>query len=105
MGLVMENNNNSDYERYQRARKQVDDIKGFYGHLASYVLVMLVLAYINLKYIPEYLWFFWPMLGWGIGLICHALFVFNWLPFLSKEWEERKIKAFMEEELNKNKIK
>ena len=101
MEIVMENN--TDYERYRRAKKQVDEIKGFYGHLISFVLVMALLIYINLKYTPEYLWFFWSMFGWGIGLFCHALRVFNWFPFLNKEWEEKKIKQFIEEEKNKKK--
>lgn len=93
----------SEYEKYLKAKKQVKEIKGFYGHLTSYVIVMLALLFINLKYTPEYLWFFWPMLGWGTGLLAHGIAVFNWFPFLSKEWEERKIKQFIEEE--KNKIK
>ncbi len=94
----------SEYERYQRAQKQVKEIKGFYGHLTSYVIVLAILIYINLKYTPEYLWFIWTMLGWGIGLFFHAVRVFDWFPFLNKEWEEKKIRQFMEEEKNKNKF-
>ena len=97
-------NTNSEYERYQKAKKQVNEIKGFYGHLASYVIVLVILIYINLKYTPEYLWFIWTMFGWGIGLFFHAVRVFNWFPFLNKEWEERKIKQFMDEDKNKNKF-
>lgn len=93
--------NNTDYEKYQKARKKVDEIKGFYSHLLSFILVMIVLVYINLKYTPEYLWFFWVMLSWGIGLFFHALKVFNWFPFLNKEWEERKIKEYIAEEKTK----
>jgi hypothetical protein len=101
MELIMELNKN-DIERYQRAQKQVQEIKGFYGHLLSFVVFMLFFLFINLKYSPEYLWFYWPMLGWGIGLLFHGLRVFNYFPFLNRDWEEKKIKQFMEEE-NKNK--
>lgn len=94
----------SEYERYQKAKKQVNEIKGFYGHFTSYVIVLAILIYINLKYTPEYLWFIWTMLGWGIGLFFHAMRVFNWFPFLNKDWEERKIRQFMEEDKNKNKF-
>ena len=80
MGLIMENSN-SEYERYQKAKKQVNEIKGFYGHLTSYVIVLAILIYINLKYTPEYLWFIWTMFGWGIGLFFHAVRVFDWFPF------------------------
>ncbi len=93
----------TDYERYQKAKKQVKEIKGFYGHLTSYILVLTLLIYINLKYSPEYLWFLWTMFGWGLGLFFHAVRVFNWFPFLGKDWEERKIKQFMDEEKNKKK--
>ena len=102
MELIMETNN--DFERYQRAKKQVEQIKGFYGHLTSYVLVMAVLIFINLKYTPQYLWFFWSMMGWGIGLLFHAMKVFNWFPFFNQEWEERKIKEYMDEENKRNKF-
>lgn len=97
-------NSNSEYERYQKAKKQVNEIKGFYGHLTSYVIVLAILIYINLKYTPDYLWFIWTMFGWGIGLFFHAVRVFDWFPFLNKEWEERKIRQFMDEDKNNNKF-
>jgi 2TM domain len=102
MEVIMEANN--DYERYKRARKQVEEIKGFYVHLTVYILVMAGLIYINLRYSPQYLWFFWTLVSWGIGLLFHAMKVFSWFPFLNKDWEERKIKQYMEEEHKRNKI-
>ena len=66
MGLIMEINN--EYQRYQRAKKQVEKIKGFYVHFATFIIIMALLVYVNLKYTPEYLWFFWSMFGWGIGV-------------------------------------
>ncbi len=90
----------TEYEQYQVARKKVEEIKGFYGNLISYVLVNLFLIFINLKYSPEHIWFFWPMLGWGIGVLFHGIKVFNWFPFLGKDWEDKKLKQFMEEEKN-----
>ena len=56
----MESYNREEYDKYQRARKQVDAIKGFYGNLISYVLVNLFLMFINLKFSPDHIWFFWP---------------------------------------------
>ena len=97
MELIMETNN-QEFERYQRAQKQVAEIKGFYGHLLWFVVVMFFFLFINLRYSPEYLWFFWPMLGWGIGLLFHGLKTFNYTPFLGKDWEERKLKEFMDQE-------
>ncbi|HNP32776.1 MAG TPA: 2TM domain-containing protein [Flavobacterium sp.] len=99
MGIIM-NQFNEEYEKYLQAKKQVDEIKGFYINLACYILVNLFLLWINLKYSPEYLWFFWPLLGWGIGLFFHAMKAFNFAPFLGKDWEEKKLKEFMDKEKN-----
>ncbi|MEA3478607.1 MAG: 2TM domain-containing protein [Bacteroidota bacterium] len=76
--------------RYQEAKKRVEEIKGFYYHLFSYIVVNAVLVVINLLTSPEYLWFIWPILGWGVGLVIHAFTVFGNL--WGKSWEERKIK-------------
>jgi hypothetical protein len=101
MEVNMENTN-QEYERYQEVRKKVKEIKGFYSHLTVYVLVISVLIFINLKYTPEYLWFFWSAIGWGFGLLGHASKVFNWIPLIGKDWEEKKIKELMEEENRQN---
>lgn len=98
MELIMEN---QEYENYKKAQKKVSDIKGFYGHLITYVLVNAVLIFINLRYSPQYLWFLWPMLSWGVGLLINGIIVFDAIPFLNKNWEERKIKQFIEEEKSK----
>ena len=100
MEIIMEKNN--DFERYQKARKQVQELKGFYVHLLSYVIVMIIIIYINLKYTPEVLWFIWTLFGWGIGLFFHAMRVFNFFPLFNKDWEEKKMKQFMDEEKSNN---
>jgi hypothetical protein len=96
-------NNYQEEERYYIAKKRVEEIKGFYGNLVSYILVNIVLLIINLVTSPNHLWFFWPLLGWGIGVVFHCMKVFNYMPFLGKDWEEQKIKEFMDnEKSNKN---
>lgn len=45
---------------------------------------------------PEELCFYWPLLGWGIGIIAHALSVFGGSRFLGKDWEEKKTREFMD---------
>ena len=95
--------NYQEEERYFHAKKRVEEIKGFYGNLIAYIAVNIGLMVINLLTSPEYLWFFWPMLGWGIGVLFHGMKVFNYMPFFGKEWEEKKIKEFMDkEEQSKN---
>jgi len=82
--------------RYQEAKKRVEDIKGFYYHLITYILINAVLVVINLLTSPEYLWFIWPLIGWGVGLVIHAFSVFS--NIWGKSWEERKIREIMEKD-------
>lgn len=93
---------NTEFERYQKASKKVKEIKGFYIHLICYVIVIALLMLLNISNTPEHLWFFYPMLGLGVGLIGHAIGVFGTDSLFSKNWEERKIKELMEKE-KKNK--
>jgi hypothetical protein len=44
--------------------------------------------------IDNYGFFFW----WGIFLIVHAVKVFGFPSLFNKDWEERKVKEFMNEE-------
>lgn len=90
--------NYNQQEAYKRAKKRLDELKGFYGHLLSYVLVIPFLILINYMTYWGYKWFWWPMLGWGIGLAVHALGVFGKDKIFGKEWEERKIKEYMDKE-------
>jgi len=84
-------------EKYEKAKKRVEEIKGFYSHLIVYICVNIVLVIINLITSPGALWFFWPLAGWGIGIIFHGLGVFVFSKFPGKQWEERKIKEIMKE--------
>jgi hypothetical protein len=63
-----------------------------------FVAVNGLLHVINFVTSPRSYWAFWPVLGWGMGLVVHAAVTFRWLPFSSKEWEERKIRELMEKE-------
>jgi hypothetical protein len=53
----------------------------------------------------RYPWFLWAAFGWGIGLVFHAIKVFGLSPFFGKNWEERKIKEYMEEDEPRNRWK
>jgi len=80
--------------RREEARKRAVQLRGFYQHLAAYVVVNAVLLAINLVTSPGRYWFFWPLFGWGIGVAFHALSVFGGL--WGKTWEKRKIKELMD---------
>ncbi len=63
-------------ETYLRAKKRTEAKFGFYVHLSIYIAVNVLLVIINLTTSSSYLWFIWPLMGWGIGVFFHALLVF-----------------------------
>lgn len=95
---VMTTQNSHESLAYDRASKRVKELKGFYGNLISYCLVIPFLIFVNLYTVPQYHWFWWPMLGWGIGLASHAFQVFG----IGRHWEEKQIQKILEKEKNGN---
>lgn len=76
----------------KRARKRAKEIRDFVGHLGSYLSVIFVLLVINLLTSPDSLWFYWPMLGWGIAVAIHAINTFGPGHFFDDAWEERHVR-------------
>jgi len=66
----------NNQEAYKQAKKRVEARYGFYIHLSVYLAVNLLLVIINLSSSSEGFWFQYPLLGWGIGVVFHALSVF-----------------------------
>ncbi|KAB1159635.1 MULTISPECIES: 2TM domain-containing protein [Tenacibaculum] len=93
-------------DKYIKARKRVEDIKKFYKHLTFYILINLVFIgyriFKDIDYgstfveaftdISNYKIFFW----WGVILILHGVSVFGKDLLFNKEWEERKVKEYMD---------
>ncbi len=93
---------NKNSEKYQLAKKQLGEIKGFYIHLFIYLIVNLCIIVSNYNYKLSIIdaFFSWSTLGtavfWGIGLVSHWSRVFGKNLLFNKDWEEKKIKEFME---------
>jgi hypothetical protein len=99
---------NTVSENYTRAKKRVDEIKKFYKHFAVYLVINFMFIgrriYTDIRFgdsffeaftdIDNYGFFFW----WGVFLIVHAIKVFGFPSLFNKDWEERKVKEFMNEE-------
>jgi len=83
-------------EKYEKAKKRVEEIKGFYTHAIVYVVINIGLFLLNLFTAPGVWWFYWVLFGWGIGLFFHAMGIFVFNRFPSKKWEEQKIKEVMD---------
>jgi len=87
-------------KKYLRARKRVNDLKEFYRHLLAYCLFIPFLVFINYKTYWEFKWFWFSVIGWGIGLSFHAFRVFVNNDILGSKWEARKIEELMRKEDN-----
>lgn len=99
----------------ERAQKRVNQLKRFYKHLITYIIVngILLLLAGKITFIllskealgnPEFLeWINWNLYGtpiiWGVALLIHAAYVFMASPF--KKWEEKKIKTYMDKDRGK----
>jgi transcriptional regulator with XRE-family HTH domain len=73
------------------ALAHVRKLKSLYMHAATYVTINGFLLIVNLLTYPRHLWAAWSALGWGIGLLLHALRVFDKVPFLNGDWERRQV--------------
>jgi len=98
----------TEEHRYLLAKKKVDKIKGFYIHLAVYIVVNIFISAMVfygltneedmsflevLSHFGLYsTWFFW-----GIGVAFHWMGVFGSRLFFSKNWEAQKMKEYLEE--------
>ncbi len=92
----------AEQERYEDAKKRVEELKGFYTHLFIYLAVNLFLFILNMLTAPDALWFYWPLIGWGIGILIHGLSVFVLAGMFGKDWEEKKIKDIMSKDKDKD---
>lgn len=80
----------------EKAKEKVKNQREFYGNLASYCIIIPFLAFINYRTTGwGFMWFLFPLFGWGFGLVMHAMQAFDWNPLLGSNWEERKIKELM----------
>ena len=102
---------NSDQEKLNRARKRVEELRGFYIHLAIYVVIntfitvnKMIRNHYNGETFEESFWDFGTFavwIFWGIGLAFHGFKVYGYNPFFGKNWEERQIRRYMEEDKQK----
>lgn len=97
----------NDRKKLNRAKKRLEELKGFYWHLAAYIGVNLFITITSivgrmsngdsflevLDFGSFAVWFFW-----GIGLFFHGMKVFSLNPIFSKDWEKRQIEKYMEQD-------
>lgn len=84
----------SDTE-YERARERAEALQGLYIHILVYLVVNASLFAINWFSTggDGGWWFYWPLLGWGIGLVIHLLTVV--FPVFSSQWVDRRTERIL----------
>lgn len=84
--------------KYNKARRRVKKVKGFYVHFTSWLLFSVFFIFMNLsagRSSFRSIFPLFPVIAWGIGVLFHAIGVFG-IPGLGKDWEERMIEREMD---------
>ncbi|MDM1553965.1 MULTISPECIES: 2TM domain-containing protein [Chryseobacterium] len=89
--------------QYQKAKRYVEKLRGFYAHLFVYIVINIMIAiynYSHLKPGESYFEFknFFTLTFWGIGLLAHGITVFLSKNGFMQNWEEKKIRELMKKE-------
>jgi len=86
-----------DDQDYKKAKKRVHAKKEFYQHLGSYIVFSFFFFLINAVTNFGNWWFYWPMLGWGIGIFFHYIDAFGvpGIGNINEDWEAREIQREM----------
>ena len=92
--------------KYLRAKNKVERTKRFYNHVFVYFIINIIITLVKIwndlgnwsavqnELVSINVWSVWVV--WGAFLVIH-FFVYKF----GAEWEERKIEAYMKQELNK----
>lgn len=73
------------------ALNYVRKLRGFYGHLIQYGVIVGGLSVIYLVVSPHRIWVRWVAGGWGLGLVAHAFRVFQPYRLFGPQWERRQV--------------
>ncbi len=101
------------FEKYMQARKRIDAIKNYYAHLIIYVFAAIALVSLKGMILDFFFskgltepgfnkWLSWniimiPVL-WGLILLIYGLYLFLFKPGFFKNWEQRQLRKYLEEE-------
>jgi hypothetical protein len=104
------------YQRREKAKKRVEELKQFYAHIRVYILINILILLLRSRLLdfllgdgdridPSLLdWIdlnvLLTPLFWGIGLLIHGIYAYRHKFGFVKRWEERQIRKFMEEDEN-----
>jgi len=82
-------------QAYARAERLVAEKIGFLRHLMIYIMVNVLLIIINMVTSSDFLWFLFPLGGWGILLLVHFISVFIFRGERFERWRRSEIEREM----------
>ncbi|MBT8178080.1 MAG: 2TM domain-containing protein [Eudoraea sp.] len=101
-------------DKLEKAKKRVKAIKGFFSHVQIFLIVSIILAVLYVLQVEPIIrireavneevmsWInlnIWINLGiWALIIVIHGLVVFKFRLSFLKDWEERQIQKYMNEE-------
>ncbi len=91
----------TDEIQYKKASKKARELRDFYINLSLFCFLIPIIIGVNLYFVPEFHWFWFSIMGWGTGLTIQGLMVFGLHTLMKSDWEERKMKQFLKEEIER----
>jgi len=64
----------TEYKKTYRKVEKENELRRFFIHLTAYVLANIMMIIINFVCEPNNIWFYWPLLGWGAGVLFHYMY-------------------------------
>ncbi len=70
--------NSTNESRLKSEMRMQEDLReariGMLAHAVVYLVVSALLVVVNVTFVPQFLWFVFPVTGMGIGVAMHYLF-------------------------------
>ncbi|MFC2142939.1 2TM domain-containing protein [Candidatus Aenigmatarchaeota archaeon] len=83
----------NERELRRMAKERVD----FKSHLGAYIIINVMLFFINIILTRGALWFYWVTVFWGVGLAFHYVNTYHTNKVISEEKEYQKLKQKMKD--------
>jgi len=100
------NQSNTDYTDelfYIKAKKRIKEVKGFYAFLIVNILVIPLIIFINLEFVPGFHFFWFPLVGMLFALFMMWLGIFGLEQLgLGKKWQKKKVREIMKQDYGHN---
>ena len=89
----------TDEEKIKIATKKAKQTLALLYHFFIYVLFVIIFMIFNYIVTPKYIWWYWPAMGWGIGVFAHYISVKGFFSKkIEQKWIEKELKKMKEQD-------